>query len=213
MSETDVPDRYLTILKEQLPEKRFNHVLRVAEICKDLSFRYGCDPVKAELAGWFHDIAKYHSPESFKKDFGLDVTSDSVNVYDHFRPVWHAFESQILVSYFFSEDDSFDSEVFSAMRFHTTGSGTMSLLDKILYVGDFIELGRKGESVEFVRSIAERDLDEAVYALSTIVMYKLLNTNRTIHPYSIDCRNSALQSCSDTFVESCLNKIKKLTDI
>ncbi len=35
-----------------------------------------------------------------------------------------------------------DEEILQAIRVHTTGAAKMSLLDKIIYVADYIEPGR-----------------------------------------------------------------------
>lgn len=55
-----------------------------------------------------------------------------------------------------------DAEILHAIRVHTTGAAKMSLLDKIIYVADYIEPGRDFPGVQDARAIAWADLDEAV---------------------------------------------------
>ena len=47
------------LVKEKLPEKRYNHSLRVAETAVKLAEIYDGDKDKAELAGVLHDYCKY----------------------------------------------------------------------------------------------------------------------------------------------------------
>ena len=47
------------LAKEKLPEKRFNHSLRVVETAVKLAEIYDGDASKAELAGVLHDLCKY----------------------------------------------------------------------------------------------------------------------------------------------------------
>ena len=62
--------------------------------------------------------------------------------------------------------DVTDPAILSAIRFHTTGKPDMSLLEKILYVADYIEPRRfKAPNLDKIRGLAFRDLDEAVYEI------------------------------------------------
>lgn len=208
---SQVSDAYRLILTQQLPEKRLNHVMRVAETCKGLSLRYGANSNDAYMAGLFHDLAKYQSPQALAEDFNLPEEKLETQLYNQFRPVWHAYVAPLFVRHFFPEDPVFSPDVCQAMVWHTTGTDEMSLLDKILYVGDYIEPGRIGEPVDLVRQYAEINLDHAVFALSTIVLYHLLQTNRAIHPESIACRNAALLRCSVEFSQGCIKDIRSLS--
>ncbi|MFR4579189.1 MAG: bis(5'-nucleosyl)-tetraphosphatase (symmetrical) YqeK [Clostridium fessum] len=59
-----------------------------------------------------------------------------------------------------------DPEVLSAIACHTTGKPAMSLLDKILYVADYIEPRRdKAPNLPKLRRLAFEDLDEALYQI------------------------------------------------
>ena len=59
-----------------------------------------------------------------------------------------------------------DKEIISAILNHTTGKPNMSLLDKIVYVADYIEPRRsKAENLEEIRKLAFLDLDQALYQI------------------------------------------------
>lgn len=63
-----------------------------------------------------------------------------------------------MARYVFGEPD----EVYEAIFWHTTGKADMALLDKILYMADYIEPNRDFEGVERLRKLAYTDLDQAM---------------------------------------------------
>lgn len=207
----EVSKIYRSILEEQLPEKRLNHVYRVSETCGYLANRYGADPEKAQLAGLFHDLAKYQTPERFLTEYHLEISESEQYIFDTYPSVWHAFVAPQFVRHFFPEDRAFDEEVCRAMKWHTTGTAQMTVLDKILYVGDYIEPKRQGDAVELIRAWSEQDLDQAVLGLSTVLLFQLLLSGRLIHPESLSCRNAAMLRCSDRVVQDCLGAICELS--
>ena len=59
--------------------------------------------------------------------------------------------------------DVTEAEVLSAIRWHTTGKPGMSLLEKIIYIADYIEPRRdKAPHLKAVRQMAFQDLDRAL---------------------------------------------------
>ena len=59
-----------------------------------------------------------------------------------------------------------DEEVISAIRFHTTGKPDMTLLEKIIFIADYIEPGRdKAPNLKEIRQMAFIDIDEAMYMI------------------------------------------------
>ena len=56
-----------------------------------------------------------------------------------------------------------DEEILNAIRWHTTGRPEMTLLDKIVYIADYIEPKRdKAPHLPMIRQKAFVDLDEAL---------------------------------------------------
>lgn len=53
-------------------------------------------------------------------------------------------------------------EVYDAIRWHTTGKPDMTLLEKIIYMADYIEPNRDFDGVDKLRKLAYEDLDEAM---------------------------------------------------
>ena len=57
-------------------------------------------------------------------------------------------------------------EILDAIRYHTTGRPAMTLLEKIIYVADYMEPRRfKAPNLEKIRCLAFVDLDRAVYEI------------------------------------------------
>ena len=69
----------------------------------------------------------------------------------------------------------------SAIACHTTGKPDMGLLDKILYVADYIEIRRdKAANLPEMRRLAFADLDEAVYQITRGTLTYLESRNMPI---------------------------------
>ena len=59
-----------------------------------------------------------------------------------------------------------DQEILSAINYHTTGRREMSLLEKIIYIADYLEPGRTElPNMADVRSLVFRDIDECLYRI------------------------------------------------
>ena len=80
-----------------------------------------------------------------------------------------------------------DEDILNAIRYHTTGRAGMSLLEKIIFIADYIEPNReKFDGLEEARRLAYLDLDMAMkYILeSTIAFVK--ERGRLLHPLSLE---------------------------
>lgn len=149
-------------LKDKLPPARYEHSLSVSFTAMALAMRYGCPLSKAELAGILHDCAKrYPDGEILIKcgKKGLRVTED-----ERLAPmVLHAKYGAWMAEHKYGVQDE---EILSAIRWHTTGKADMSLLDKIIYIADYIEPRRnKADGLEEMRRLAFVDLDRALLGI------------------------------------------------
>ena len=158
------PDRLA--IKEKMRHKlgigRYEHTLGVAYTAACLAMRYGADSEAAEIGGLLHDCAKQYDNETLLKKcrkYELPVTEAEVK-----NPsLLHAKVGAYLAEHKY---DVSDPAILSAIRFHTTGKPDMTLLEKILYVADYIEPRRfKAPNLEKIRGLAFQDLDEAVYEI------------------------------------------------
>ncbi|WP_237722304.1 bis(5'-nucleosyl)-tetraphosphatase (symmetrical) YqeK [Keratinibaculum paraultunense] len=85
-----------------------------------------------------------------------------------------------------------NKNVLNAIRYHTTGRENMSLLEKIVYVADIIEPGRKFEGVDTIRQLAYEDIDKCLlYALDRTIVF-VISKGKLIHLDTIKARNQLI---------------------
>ena len=181
-------------LESKLPPKRYTHVLSVRELALDLAEKHGADLQKVNLAALLHDCAKWmKNSEQYETAASHGIQLDEVE--RHNPSLLHAL---IGVEFAVSHFDVDSPEILNAIRIHTTGSGKMTLIDKILYVADFAEPKRDYLEAPAVRALAYQDLNKAVFEVSRYKIEHLLAKGVLIHPYTIDAYNSALQEISES---------------
>ncbi|HFR3405855.1 bis(5'-nucleosyl)-tetraphosphatase (symmetrical) YqeK [Streptococcus suis] len=163
---------------------RFQHVLGVEQAALVLADQYGCDPKKASLAALLHDYAKEVEDQVFldliaKYDLDKDLLNWDNNI-------WHG----VVGAYKIAEDFGLkDEEIFQAIQRHTIGAGQMTLLDKVLYVADYIEPNRDFPGVDEARRIAKESLDKAVaYETAQTISY-LAKKGIPIYPQTLETYN------------------------
>ena len=179
-------------LKSKLTPERYTHVLSVRELALDLAKKYGADLRQVNLAVLLHDCAKWmRTSEQYETAANHGIQLDEI---EHHNPsLLHAL---IGVEFAVSHFDVDNPEILNAIRIHTTGSGKMTLIDKILYVADFAEPKRNHAEAHSVRELAYQDLNKAVFEVSRYKIEHLLAKGVLIHPHTIDAYNSALQEIS-----------------
>lgn len=181
-------EQALAIVREQLTEKRYVHTIGVADTAKVLAAKYGANVEKAELAGIFHDYAKFRPKEEMKQII-IDQRMEERLLHFH-HELWHAPVGAYLVQH---EVGIHDQEVLSAILYHTTGRAHMTLLEKIVFLADYIEPGRKFPGVDDVRRLADKNLDKAVIAALRNTIQFLLSKHSTVYPDTIDAYNDLVQ--------------------
>ena len=146
-------------LKNLLSEKRFEHTLGVEYTSACLAMRYGADMEKARMAGLLHDCAKYLSAEdkiAYSKRYGMPISK-----YEKKNP--ELLHAKLGACFANVKYGIADPEILSAITWHTTGKPDMSLLDKIVYVADYLEPNRnQAPNLAEVRELAFKDLDECL---------------------------------------------------
>ncbi|WP_033828354.1 bis(5'-nucleosyl)-tetraphosphatase (symmetrical) YqeK [Bacillus andreraoultii] len=180
-------DEALAIVKQHLPEKRYIHTIGVMETAIELAKKYGCDERKAELAGIFHDYAKYRPVEEMRQVIIKERMPQELLKFH--SELWHGPVGAFLVK---KEVGISDEEILHAIRYHTTGRPNMTVLEKVVFLADYIEPGRKFPGVEEVRVMAQTSLDDAVFrALQNIIIF-LTSQKSAIYKDTIDTYNSFL---------------------
>lgn len=177
-------------LLEAIGEKRFGHSLRVMKESEKLAEAVGGDREKARLAGLLHDCARYRE-ESYllKKSAEFDIILDGV--YTKNVNLLHAPLGAEVAE---REYDISDVDILNAIRYHTTGRAGMSLLEKIVYMADYIEPARDFEGIREIRNICyeEKDIDKALKESIDHTIRYILDREQIIHADTISARNFLL---------------------
>ena len=156
-------------LKEKLPKKRYEHTLGVAYTAAALAMCYGEDILKAELAGILHDVAKAKKSSELKDDMKeyIDPYTDGDYVdliADKAPQILHAIYAPYLAK---KDYEIEDKDILSAIRWHTTGKKNMTMLEKIVFVADYIEPNRKKlPDLDRIRTLSFHDISEAVKVIA-----------------------------------------------
>lgn len=166
-------------LSKELDFKRYEHTLGVAYTAACIAMRYGCDINKAYLAGLLHDCAKCMSHEermSYCKKHKLDVTE-----YEKQNPaLLHAKVGADLCRRKYGVEDE---EIASAVRYHTTGRPDMTLLEKIIFIADYLEPHRNdAEDLPIVRGQVFEDIDLALRTILSDTLEYLKGSDKVIDP-------------------------------
>ena len=180
-------EEILRDIRERLSDFRYEHSLSVAESAKKLAEKYGCDTDKAYLAGISHDVLKEMKKDEFLSFFEREEIILS-EVEKNAPKLWHAMAGARYLSnkYGFSED------VISAVRYHTTGKENMSILEKILFVADFISADRSYPGADDMRRRAEISLEYAMEEGLRFTIEDLAKECKPIHPDTVACYNGIL---------------------
>lgn len=172
--------RLIDAMRQRLSPGRFTHVLAVAETAARLAERFGADADKAWLAGLLHDYARELPLAEMRRRAAAHGLLDRVA--EPSAVLLHAPLGAILLP---SELGVADPEVLRAVAVHTTGDAAMTVLDKVVYLADYIEPGRRFPRVETVRSLAGRDLDAAVLAALRNTAEALRLAGRPLDPRTL----------------------------
>ena len=174
-------------IRERLSDFRYNHSVEVAKSCVELAERYGCDTEKAYIAGIMHDVLKELDREEMLEFFAshnIALTKLERNA----PKLWHA----VAGAEYLKEKYDFPEDILSAVRYHTTGKENMSLLEKILFVADFISLDRDYNGVEDMRERAKASLEKAMEEGLRFTVNELSEKCLAIHPDTISAYNETV---------------------
>lgn len=160
MKTLDLKKQLRKAMEKELNARRYEHTLSVAYTAATLAMVHGENEEKAILAGLLHDCAKCLSN---KKLLSLcEKHNLPVSEVERQNPaaLLHAKAGSFLARKKYGVDDE---EILRAIRYHTTGRPGMGRLEKILYIADYIEPGRKhAANLEQIRRMAYQDLDKTL---------------------------------------------------
>lgn len=155
----DLIKKLTKAMEEAQTGKRFQHTLGVEFTATALAMKHDEVLLDAQIAGLLHDCAKCLSDEKLIKicvKNHLDISEvERRNPY-----LLHGKAGAVMAK---SEFGIEDQNILNAIQYHTTGRPGMSKLEKIIFIADYIEPGRKeAPGLPEIRKLAFEDLDKTM---------------------------------------------------
>ena len=167
------------IVLRLLNPNRINHVLGCRDTAVELARRWGADENDAARAGILHDITK-----ALDGPLQLTLCREYGTILDEFGYKYpktlHALTGSLVAERVFGESPA----VVNAICHHTTGKADMNLLEKIIYVADYMEPCRNFPGVEKLRELAFSDIDAALKLGLEMTLEHLKNLGDEVSPAS-----------------------------
>ncbi len=172
------------VVLSYLKHKRVAHVLGTEETAAHLARRYGADEEEARRAALLHDCTKRLTMEeqlALCRKYHIELDE-----YERRElKLLHAKTGAALARDVFGVSDA----VYSAIYWHTTGKADMSLLEKIIYLADYIEPSRHFCDLRELRRLADENLDQALLLGFTMAVEDLTRQGTVVHPNSVCARD------------------------
>ena len=184
-------------VKKTLSAFRYEHTVSVVNECKELAKIYPCDERSLVIAAYLHDITKetpFEKQLELVEEMNVHFPADSL-----ISPkTAHAFSAPAFVKKYLKK--YYSRKIADIIALHTTGSGGMTLEEKLLYLADYIEPTRKFEDCVKVRRMfyskknkTEKHLDRVILRSLIITVNSLIKEKRPVHSYTVDAYNSLLE--------------------
>ena len=160
---------------------RVAHILGCRDTAVELAKRWGADETDAARAGLLHDITKaLDGPLQLTlcEQYGMHPDDFS----RAYPKTLHAHTGAMVAERIFGENES----VVSAIHSHTTGKAGMNILEKIIYVADYMEPNRDFDGVEALREAAFTDIDKALKLGLEMTISLLRKEGKTISKESLE---------------------------
>lgn len=168
-------------IRKAQTSSRYEHTLGVEYTSAALAMRYGADVEEAQLAGLLHDCAKCLTDGElleFCEKHHISVTEAEQKA----PFLLHGKVGGYLAGKKYGVEDQ---GVINAIVCHTTGKPGMTLLEKIVFIADYIEPGRKrAPGLAKIRELAFRDLDSALLQILGNTLEHLKECDYNIDPHT-----------------------------
>lgn len=174
--DNDVCKEHKKNIVKHLTELRFKHTIRVSRMASALALAYEANEENAIIASYYHDIQK----EKSKTEHG-----------------------RFAAEYICKNYGITDKDVLGAITHHTMGKPAMTLLEKIVFIADSVELGRNYEGVSDIRKLAFYDIDMAVYLYYKYLFEKLITEGAKIGQTSLN----AFEYYREFIISKCMARL------
>ena len=177
LSQQELQDTVVSLLKPN----RVAHVLGCRDTAVALAKLWGANETDAARAALLHDVTK-----ALDGPLQLTLCSAYGIILDNFSTqnpkTLHALTGSLVAERIFGENEA----VVSAIRSHTTGKADMNVLEKIIYVADYMEPNRDFPGVEELRRLAYADIDAALKLGLQMTLEMLRQQGKEISKESLD---------------------------
>ncbi len=181
-------DELRPIALSYLKPKRVAHVLGTERTAAELARQYGVDESEARIAALLHDCTKkLEIDEQLKLCEQYDIDMDEME--RETLKLQHSRTGAAIARHVFGVSDA----VYDAIRYHTTGRPDMTLLEKIIYIADYIEPNRRFDGVEAVREATAQSLDAGILLGLTMTIEEMKGYGTPIHHLTMDAREYLIQ--------------------
>lgn len=166
-------------LKKYLDRPRYEHTLGVMYTAGSMAMCHNVDMDQAMTAGILHDCAKCIPDEKklrLSSKYHLNISNA-----EYANPsLIHAKLGAFMAAHKYHIEDK---EVIEAIACHTTGKPHMSMLDKIIYIADYIEPGRcEAPNLKKIRQLAYQDMDECLFLILSDSLAYLAKKDAVLDP-------------------------------
>ena len=170
---------------------KINHTLGCIKAARELALKWGANVTDCENAALIHDITKHLSKEEqFTLCEKYDIIID--NVEKSTFKLLHAKTAAEVARHEYDMND----DVYMGIKYHTTLRPNMSLIEKIVYLADYIEENRTFDEVHKARELAFIDIDKAlIYCLDSVII-EIMKKGNLLHSDTIEARNYLCTICS-----------------
>ena len=182
------PEELRPIALSFLKPKRMPHVLGTEQEAIRLARRYGADETDARIAALLHDCTKKLDME---QQLALcrryDIRLDELE--QHALKLLHAKTGAAVARDLFGVKDA----VYEAIRWHTTGKPDMTLLEKVIYLADYIEPNRDFPGVDELRRAVYDDLDKGLLMGLSDTIDEMERMGNPVHHDTLEARDFLLR--------------------
>ena len=190
------PEELRPIALSYLKPKRMPHVLGTEQEAAFLAKKYGADVTAARIAALLHDCTKkldLSQQLSLCRHYAIPLDEMERN----YLKLLHSKTGAAVARDRFGVSD----EIYNAIFYHTTGKADMTLLEKIIYLADYIEPSRRFPGVDELRRAVHTDLNEGLYRALLDSVKELQGYGSPVHPHTREALDSIRSEIGGTIHE------------
>lgn len=183
--------KIIEYLNANLSESRIQHTKNVVKTGKRLAMRFDHARKRVELAAICHDMMR-------DADLGvLNALMREAGMPEHYIDNKNLAHGKAAAMVMEREFGITDSEILSAVTYHTTGRPGMTDLEKIVYLADAIEPARTYAAVEDIREAAKKNLTRACLLSIEDTIEYVTAKNNYLEPITLETRDALIQELNE----------------